>query len=133
LKLKKFFVYFFLLSFFLSFAIAPKSQAITLGDAALVVAVSAGTGAILGASTLPFYSDPSANKKNIFYGASFGAVIGVLISAYSGFQESAKEEMDTQNLRLLNPENTYSVLAKPTSLMQSQQVLVYAPATVLRF
>ena len=76
---------------------APKAKAITLGDAALVVAISAGTGAILGASTLPFYGEPDLHKKNIFYGASFGAVVGVLLSAYAGFEESAKEEMDARN------------------------------------
>jgi hypothetical protein len=67
---------------------APRARAeATFGDAALTVAVSTVAGAILGASTLPFYEESSDHTKNIFYGAALGAVIGVFISAYAGVQE----------------------------------------------
>ena len=59
----------------------------SLGDSALTVAFSTIGGAILGASTLPFYEEPGDHTKNIFYGAAIGAVAGVIISAYAGVQE----------------------------------------------
>jgi hypothetical protein len=67
---------------------APRARAdASFGDAALTVAVSTVGGAILGASTLPFYEESSDHTKNIFYGAAIGAVVGVFISAYAGVQE----------------------------------------------
>lgn len=67
---------------------APRARAdATFGDAALTVAVSTLAGAALGASTLPFYEESSDHTKNIFYGAAFGAVVGVFLSAYAGVQE----------------------------------------------
>ncbi|RZA07525.1 MAG: hypothetical protein EOP11_07450 [Proteobacteria bacterium] len=68
----------------LTLGAAKPAQAITLGDAALTVAITTGAGAALGASTLPFYGDSGAHSKNIFYGAALGAVAGVFISAASG-------------------------------------------------
>lgn len=63
-----------------------------MGDAALTVAVTTVAGGILGASTLPFYSDSSNHTKNIYYGAAIGAVAGVLLAAYAGVQEGPAEE-----------------------------------------
>ncbi|MGZ3730910.1 MAG: hypothetical protein ACXVCG_16925 [Bdellovibrionota bacterium] len=78
----------FVLTFVLSLLSAPRAQAeATFGDAALTVGVATAAGAILGASTLPFYEDSGEHTKNIFYGAAFGAVVGVFISAYAGVQE----------------------------------------------
>lgn len=59
----------------------------SIGDSAMTVAFSTLGGAVLGASTLPFYEDPGDHTKNIFYGAALGAVAGVLISAYAGVKE----------------------------------------------
>ena len=83
----------FLISFLISSLLAARpAKAITLGDAALTVAVSTVTGAVLGVSTLPFYEESSKNTKNIFYGAAIGAAAGVFIAAYAGVQEGAEEE-----------------------------------------
>lgn len=71
-----------------SFTLFSKTaKAVGLGDSALTVAVTTVSGAILGASTLPFYEDSGAHTKNIFYGAAVGAVGGVLIAAFAGVQE----------------------------------------------
>lgn len=58
----------------------------------MTVAFSTLGGAVLGASTLPFYEDPGDHTKNIFYGAALGAVAGVLISAYAGVKEGPAYE-----------------------------------------
>ncbi len=85
---RKSFVSLFVLVFALSLFASPRARAdVTFGDALLTVGVSTAAGAILGASTLPFYGSPSDNTKNIFYGAAIGAVIGVFIAAYAGVQE----------------------------------------------
>jgi hypothetical protein len=78
----------FLFLFALSLFHAPRAQAdANIGDAALTVAVATVAGAVLGASTLPFYDESGEHTKNIFYGAAIGAVVGVFISAYAGVQE----------------------------------------------
>jgi hypothetical protein len=83
-----------LFSFVLSLFFAGRpAQAVTFGDAALTVSVATLSGAVLGASTLPFYEDSGAHTKNIFYGAAIGAVIGVFVAAYSGVQEGQDQEM----------------------------------------
>jgi hypothetical protein len=63
-----------------------------LADAATTVTVTTVAGAVLGASTLPFYEDSGKNTKNIFYGAAVGAVAGVLIAAYSGVQDGRVDD-----------------------------------------
>lgn len=70
----------------------PKARAVTLGDAVLTVAISTAAGAVLGASTLPFYEQSSEHTKNIFYGAAIGAVVGVFTTAYMGVQDGPGEE-----------------------------------------
>lgn len=117
--------------------LTPKAQAVTFGDAALTVAVTSGAGAILGASTLPFYGEPDKHKKNIFYGASFGAIIGVLVAAYAGFEEGSKAELEEAamlNSRLLYPEASAALVEKPTNLLNAHDSVVWAQsATVYRF
>jgi len=104
-----------------------------MGDAALTVAVTSGAGAILGASTLPFYGEPDKHKKNIFYGASFGAIIGVLIAAYAGFQESADAEMAARNYRFIAPDTSSVLVSKSTSVISVNESLAFIPATLFRF
>jgi hypothetical protein len=74
------------LVFCLFFFSAARAEA-NFGDSAVTVAVATVSGAVLGASTLPFYEDSGDHVKNIFYGAALGAVVGVLVSAYAGVQE----------------------------------------------
>jgi hypothetical protein len=83
----------FLFLIFVLFTGRP-AHALTLGDAALTVSVATVSGAILGASTLPFYEDSGKHTKNIFYGAAIGAVAGVLISAVAGVKESQDGDDD---------------------------------------
>lgn len=84
------------LAFFVAFA--PVSRAASIGSAAITVGVATAAGAVLGASTLPFYGEPGKHTKNIFYGAAIGAVAGVILAAYSGVKEGAPEE-DGASLR----------------------------------
>ncbi len=85
------FLIIFVLVFSLSFHARARAEA-TFGDAAVTVAIASVAGAVLGASTLPFYEESGEHTKNIFYGAALGAVAGVLISAYAGVQEGPNYE-----------------------------------------
>ena len=100
----------------LAFAFPPKAKAVSLADAATTVTVTTVAGAVLGASTLPFYEDSGKNTQNIFYGAAVGAVAGVLIAAYSGVQDG---KVDDEEAR------ANSHLKKSDSLAQSS--LLYQP------
>ncbi len=87
-----------------AFLLAPMrpARAATVGDAILTVGISTAAGAVLGLSTLPFYHESSEHVRNIFYGAAVGAVAGVLITAYSGFQDTADSAYDDADLRKFN-------------------------------
>lgn len=115
------------------------AQALTLGDAALTVSISTVSGAILGASTLPFYEDSGKHTKNIFYGAAIGAVAGVLISAVAGVKESQDDDEEAMLMRApadarfafsreLKPELT-SAIKKGTP----NSPLVWSPLANLNF
>lgn len=112
----------------LSLFAAPRARAeASLGDAALTVAVSTVAGAILGASTLPFYETPSDNTKNIFYGAAVGAVVGVFVSAYSGVQEGPN--YDDARLAPVKP-SAVAINGAPEFRLRSEaSTAVRAPAT----
>ncbi len=87
------FVAVLLFCFTLTFLGAPRAHAeASFGDAALTVAVGTLAGAVLGASTLPFYEESGDHTNNIFYGAAIGAVIGVFISAYAGVKEGPGDD-----------------------------------------
>lgn len=57
-------------------------------DVVMLVGVSTLAGGILGASTLPFHSEPGNHVDNLYIGAAIGAVIGVGIAAWSGVSDS---------------------------------------------
>jgi hypothetical protein len=84
-----------------SFLFAPirNAKAASVGDAILTVSIATAAGAVLGLSTLPFYQESGDHLRNIFYGAAFGAVAGVLIMSYAGFQDTADASGDEANLR----------------------------------
>lgn len=125
----------------LALAFSPGAKAVSMADAATTVTVTTVAGAILGASTLPFYEDSGKNTKNIFYGAAVGAVVGVLISAYSGVQDGKMEDEEEARAarertdlalrsKLLRPESTSAIQARPAL---GQKVVAALPLTSFRF
>ena len=59
----------------------------------------AGTGAVLGLSTLSFIDEPWDRKKNILYGFSIGTVIGVAFVAYFHATRSQSDYYDRASLK----------------------------------
>ena len=123
-----------------------RSQAITAGDAVLTVAVGTGSGAILGASTMPFYSDSGAHAKNIFYGAAFGAVIGVLFAAYAGVSDGRSGDeshlkQDLIDLKLVEHEESQPLPLDKTYILDShksrgalaQHIKMWSPLLDMKF
>ncbi|MGE3261112.1 MAG: hypothetical protein AB7K68_04990 [Bacteriovoracia bacterium] len=127
----------------LALVLSPGAKAVTMGEAATTVTVTTVAGAILGASTLPFYEDSGKNTKNIFYGAAVGAVVGVLISAYSGVQDGRAEDEEEANARvrkeidlanrakLLQPEHSTSLQGR--SGMAQRAPAVWSSIANIRF
>lgn len=126
----------------LALALSPGAKAVSISEAATTVTVTTVAGAILGASTLPFYEDSGANTKNIFYGAAVGAVVGVLISAYSGVQDGRaedeeeaaikrKKEQLAQLKHSLQPEHSSSLQAR--TAMAQKSAAVWSPLASIRF
>lgn len=137
----------FVLSVLLLTAFSKSAQAdATLGDSALTVAFSTLGGAVLGTSTLPFYEEPGDHTKNIFYGAAFGAMVGVMISAYSGVKEGPNyEDEDAANLLKRKP-TELSVNEAPELRFHSElttatkkppsfggTILIWSPVASIRF
>ncbi len=73
------------------------------GDAAAetsiieTMGVSIAVGAVLGASTLPFYDQPGQHASNIAYGASLGAAVGIGLLIY-GYTNKDSESGDGYGL-----------------------------------
>lgn len=67
-------------------------------DALVTVGISTGAGAILGLSTVSFYSEPSKHFGNILIGAGLGLIVGVGISAYMVAAGTEEEEIDPEEL-----------------------------------
>lgn len=119
---------------------SPKANALTIGEAAITVGVSTAAGAVLGASTLPFYGEPGKHTKNIFYGAALGAVAGVLLSAYAGVKgsdddddASARKRLMRKNDRLIADRLRFAPEAKPSSGSPNHAVLVWSPVAQVFF
>lgn len=113
------------------------TKAASFGDTALTVGVAAGVGAVLGASTLPFYSEPGEHTNNIWVGAAIGAVLGVTVAAVSAlskpqdfdFEEDEYNNADKDDFAVNSIE-----LPKTSDLNQRGQELVYwAPVQAFRF
>lgn len=130
-----------------SFLSPGRAQAaVSLGDAALNVAVATAAGAVLGASTLPFYEDSGKHTKNIFYGAAFGAVFGVLLAAYAGVKEGPTEDEEEEaRLNLLNsqkvasPSRSFPLTPEKSTALQARSSfhqegpIFWSPITQIRF
>lgn len=71
-------------------SLANRAQA-GLGSFLESIGVGAAFGAVLGASTLPFYDKPSEHTGNIAVGAAIGAAVGLGLSL-GGLITGAKEE-----------------------------------------
>lgn len=125
-------------------ALVPgKARAVSAGDAALTVAIGTVSGAILGASTLPFYSQPSDHTKSIFYGAAIGAVVGVFVAAYAGVEEGKVDEDENASLKQLKilanakgpnqPNAMRPLLFQEKTNSTNNAVLAYYPVKLLQF
>ena len=118
---------------------APNARAVSLGDAALTVAVSTGAGALLGASTLPFYKESGEHSKNIFYGAAVGAVIGVFISAAAGVtdpnatNDDADARIKRQTEYQLAQRARLAPDFQPTTNLKKGETQVWSPLAKLSF
>ncbi|MGZ3711203.1 MAG: hypothetical protein ACXWQO_19495 [Bdellovibrionota bacterium] len=125
----------------LALVLSPGAKAVSMGDAATTVTVTTVAGAILGASTLPFYEDSGANTKNIFYGAAVGAVVGVLLSAYSGVQDGKVDDEEEAALapkkkqlaavNLFQPEHSSSLQIR--SAMAQREPAIWSSLANFRF
>ena len=122
---------------------SPNSaRAVSLGESVLTVAATTGVGAVLGASTLPFYPVPGDHLGNIYYGAAIGAVIGVFLAATVGLKEGPEDES-----YIKNPQNKVNsdrlLLAKSTrpetefrpriELVESRAAMLWAPVAKFKF
>jgi len=89
-----------------------SAKAGSFGDSALTVLIGAGVGAILGASTLPFYEKSGEHTSNIYVGAAIGAVLGVAFTALNAlgnennydfeeeYEEAEKNDFTIRSLRV---------------------------------
>lgn len=70
----------------------PRSARANTGDNFYeTIGISMAVGTVLGASTLPFYSQPGTQLINLVYGASFGALAGLGIWLYTYLSEPSSE------------------------------------------
>jgi hypothetical protein len=56
------------------------------------IGVGIAVGTVLGASTLPFYDQPSGHLKNIAIGAGIGAAVGVGVLVFGGIFGGSSDE-----------------------------------------
>jgi hypothetical protein len=62
---------------------APRTARANSGNSFLeTIGISIAVGTVLGASTLPFYSQPGKHLSNLEYGAIAGAAVGLGVSLY---------------------------------------------------
>jgi hypothetical protein len=107
----------------------PDAKALSVGQAAVAVAVTTGAGAVLGASTLPFYAEPGKNTRNIFYGAALGAIGGVFLASYWGLRETQEQEDDaSKNKRNRDGEWAWSRSVRPVGAEGSASLSVLGSA-----
>ncbi len=82
---------------------SQKAQASTSPwEALTTVGIATASGAVLGLSTISFYSEPSKHMKNVLFGAGLGAIVGVGVAAYMIGNEDQEDEIDPEEL-LITP------------------------------
>lgn len=113
MKLRQFFIIFAVL--FLSLGKSPAVRAQSnqtvqksVGDLMMVAGFGAG-GAVLGLSTLPFYSEPGDNLKNILIGGAIGIIIGV---GWVMVDQATESRADFTKTSLRQPNDYQEFLAK---------------------
>lgn len=79
--------------------VAPVKNASAGSQFFEAIGISTAVGTVLGASTLPFYTQPGDHISNVYIGAAAGFVVGLGIWAIGLFDS---EEQAVQNIR--NPE-----------------------------
>ena len=78
---------------------SQKAQASTSpGQALMTVGIAAASGAVLGFSTISFYSEPSKHMGNVLIGAGLGVIVGVGVAAYMIGNEDQEDEIDPEEL-----------------------------------
>lgn len=89
------------------------------------IGISAAVGTVLGASTLPFYDQPGTHLKNLAYGASAGALVGVGVAIYEWIEGPSSDQYgETESLaprKFTQAKRSYS---------SSRESVTVAPAPV---
>lgn len=126
--MRQFFVVIFVV---LSLSIfAPKqTNAASFGDTALTVGISAGVGAVLGASTLPFYSEPGDHTNNIWVGAAIGAVLGVTLAAVNALSSPPSFDFEEGDEYQQADDDDFALLSK--ELLQTNDLNARGRETVV--
>jgi hypothetical protein len=119
---------------FLTFVLPQKAQAEGFGDAALTVGITTGVGAVMGASTLPFYATPGEHTQNIFYGAALGAVTGVFLASMSAMKDNEQDmsfrdaPADTSHLA-----KSTAIRDVPVPILAQSPGAIYSQVTAFSF
>ena len=116
-----------------TFALPKKASAMDFGDAALTVGLASGVGAVLGASTLPFYATPGDNTKNIFYGAALGAVTGVILASFAALQDEKQDANAFVPRDQTLMAQSSAIIEHPHSVLENNPSAVWTQVTALRF
>lgn len=103
MKLRQFFIVFAVLMISLGMSPAVRAQSNqtmqkSVSDLMLVAGFGTG-GAVLGLSTLPFYSEPGDHLKNILIGGAVGIIVGVGWVMVGQATESRADYSKTSELR----------------------------------
>ena len=63
------------------------------GEILETAGIGMASGAVLGAATLPFYSEPLDHKSNVLIGSLLGALVGIGIWGYNKWFNKEEEEL----------------------------------------
>ena len=88
-------------------------------------------GAVLGASTLPFYDQPGTHLVNLAYGAGIGAVGFLIANALGAFDENSSEQVMNKSESELRQLAIAEQRARVLSSVHLPSVSVYTPVVSL--